>query len=189
MAYDAATGTVVLFGGYTYNGHPLGDTWIWDGTTWTLQTPAVHPTARSGAPMAYIFVPEAKFVDSYVVLVARCADQFRRTVQTPRRSEHEAEAGACGPGSQSREVLSFTGGDVADDPLRGLAGRPGCELTFSDAFTGRAEAGRLVVEVRGEEGGANSPPPGRGKQLGHCVHERALMVVVIVDHADLIVEG
>ena len=27
MAYDAATGTMVLFGGYHRD--PLGDTWVW----------------------------------------------------------------------------------------------------------------------------------------------------------------
>jgi hypothetical protein len=41
MAYDAATGTVVLFGGDNRHG-VLGDTWTWDGTTWTRQ----HPAAR-----------------------------------------------------------------------------------------------------------------------------------------------
>ena len=39
MAYDAATGTVVLlsdqFGG--------GGTWTWDGSTWTQQHPVTSP--------------------------------------------------------------------------------------------------------------------------------------------------
>jgi hypothetical protein len=51
MAYDAATGTVVLFGGY--NGQRLGQTWTWDGTTWTQQHPAARPPARFLASMAY----------------------------------------------------------------------------------------------------------------------------------------
>ena len=55
MAYDAATGTVVLFGGYVYNGqfHTLGDTWTWDGSTWTRQSPGASPPTRWGAAMAY----------------------------------------------------------------------------------------------------------------------------------------
>jgi hypothetical protein len=58
MAYDAATGTVVLFGGnlsiYEGSGSvPIGDTWTWNGTTWTKHAPAVHPSARSLAAMAY----------------------------------------------------------------------------------------------------------------------------------------
>ena len=40
MAYDAATGQVVLFGGYsvdpnTYDPISYGDTWVWNGSTWT----------------------------------------------------------------------------------------------------------------------------------------------------------
>jgi hypothetical protein len=57
MDYDAATGTVVLFGGAPrpVTGHPpdADQTWAWDGTTWTKQAPAVHPSARAGASMAY----------------------------------------------------------------------------------------------------------------------------------------
>ena len=51
MAYDAANGTVVLFGGY--NGGQLGDTWTWNGSTWTQQSPAHSPAARSSSVMAY----------------------------------------------------------------------------------------------------------------------------------------
>ena len=51
MAYDAATGTVVLFGG---NGRGVFDgTWTWDGSTWTKQAPATHPPVRSDGSMAY----------------------------------------------------------------------------------------------------------------------------------------
>jgi hypothetical protein len=52
MAYDAATGTIVLFGGLGSHGL-LSDTWTWDGSTWTKQAPAAHPAGRSGASMAY----------------------------------------------------------------------------------------------------------------------------------------
>ena len=51
MAYDAATGTVVLWD----SGHHGGDheTWTWDGSTWTQQHPATHPLVANGAAMAY----------------------------------------------------------------------------------------------------------------------------------------
>lgn len=52
MAYDAATGTAVLFGG-DQSGSGSVDTWTWNGTTWTRQAPAVHPSARDFAAMAY----------------------------------------------------------------------------------------------------------------------------------------
>ncbi len=51
MAYDPATGDMVLFGGY--NAGYLADTWTWNGTTWTKLSPATSPTARYGAAMAY----------------------------------------------------------------------------------------------------------------------------------------
>jgi hypothetical protein len=51
-AYDAATGTVVLFGGAT-SGGLRADTWTWDGTTWTKQAPAASPSARCCTAMAY----------------------------------------------------------------------------------------------------------------------------------------
>jgi hypothetical protein len=57
FAYDGATKTVVLFGGGSEPGGAgaLGDTWTWDGvaTTWTQQSPATSPPARSGCAAAY----------------------------------------------------------------------------------------------------------------------------------------
>ncbi|MBI5526160.1 MAG: hypothetical protein HY897_07480 [Deltaproteobacteria bacterium] len=56
LAYDAARGKVVLFGGYT--GNPSGETWEWDGTNWVRKIPADpegdgNPSARYGHAMAY----------------------------------------------------------------------------------------------------------------------------------------
>jgi len=58
MAFDEAAGNIVLFGGNTTRtlGGPttmLGDTWTWDGTTWTQQFPSVSPPARTWVSMAY----------------------------------------------------------------------------------------------------------------------------------------
>ena len=47
MAYDAATGTVVLFGGRASDGLVFNDTWVWDGATWTKQFPE-DESARPG---------------------------------------------------------------------------------------------------------------------------------------------
>jgi len=52
MAYDAATGTVVMFGGVN-KGKYLGDTWTWNGSAWAKRAPAKAPSARQGAAMAY----------------------------------------------------------------------------------------------------------------------------------------
>ena len=51
MAYDAARGQVVLFGGY--GGGFRNDTWVWDGTTWAQKSPATSPSSRYGHAMAY----------------------------------------------------------------------------------------------------------------------------------------
>ena len=52
MAYDAAGGNVVLFGG-SNDGPSNNDTWVWDGRNWTQKSPANRPAPRSFAAMAY----------------------------------------------------------------------------------------------------------------------------------------
>ena len=54
MAYDAALGQLVLFGGYEPSlGSSGSDTWLWNGTTWTQANPGTSPPARIEAAMAY----------------------------------------------------------------------------------------------------------------------------------------
>lgn len=55
MAFDAARGVTVLFGGVTRSGPTgaLGDTWTWNGTTWTNVTPASGPCPREYHSMTY----------------------------------------------------------------------------------------------------------------------------------------
>lgn len=53
MAYDSATGVTVLFGGQVTgdgaaDNRAAGDTWAWDGTTWT-QIADTGPSPRGGA--------------------------------------------------------------------------------------------------------------------------------------------
>ncbi|MFH2009213.1 MAG: kelch repeat-containing protein [bacterium] len=52
MAYDAAQGAVVLFGG-SYGGAFYDQTWEYDGATWTLASSAVRPTARQLHGLVY----------------------------------------------------------------------------------------------------------------------------------------
>ncbi len=53
MAFDAARGQVVLFGGWGPVNSVRNDTWVWDGTNWTQKSPANSPTARIYHAMAY----------------------------------------------------------------------------------------------------------------------------------------
>ncbi|MGH9044376.1 MAG: cell wall-binding repeat-containing protein [Acidimicrobiales bacterium] len=53
MAYDPATGNIVLVG-FGSNNDPNNDaTWTWNGTTWTQLNPPASPPERFGASMAY----------------------------------------------------------------------------------------------------------------------------------------
>ena len=51
MAYDAARGLSILFGGNSGNNY-LGETWEWNGTTWA-QRDLSGPSARYFHAMAY----------------------------------------------------------------------------------------------------------------------------------------
>jgi hypothetical protein len=60
LAYDRANQTVVMFGGGEWQavvphsgGAALGDTWVWNGTTWAQSFPTTSPTPRSYFSMAY----------------------------------------------------------------------------------------------------------------------------------------
>lgn len=45
LAFDEARGVLVLYGGFRLCAGQLGDTWEFDGTTWTNRTPAPGPPA------------------------------------------------------------------------------------------------------------------------------------------------
>ncbi|MBL0161551.1 MAG: hypothetical protein IPP47_31440 [Bryobacterales bacterium] len=51
LAYDAARGQMVLFGGF--GGVALNDTWVWSGTAWVAKSPANSPSKRSDPAMVY----------------------------------------------------------------------------------------------------------------------------------------
>ena len=60
MTYSESTGQIVLFGGTTgpcaIGGScpgPFGDTWVFDGGTWTKKTPTYSPSPRSAMASAY----------------------------------------------------------------------------------------------------------------------------------------
>jgi len=54
MTFDAATGRVVLFGGYVFSRDQFAaDTWTWDGSVWAQQHPAHAPSARCCMVMTY----------------------------------------------------------------------------------------------------------------------------------------
>src|SRR6266542_2683706 len=52
MAFDEQAGVAVLFGGINPNDSPLGDTWLFDGTSWK-KVNGTDPPARRYAAVAY----------------------------------------------------------------------------------------------------------------------------------------
>ena len=53
MAFDAARGVTLLFGGIGADGSNLADTWSWDGSAWTQIPTPTTPPARAFAGMTY----------------------------------------------------------------------------------------------------------------------------------------
>ncbi len=53
LAWDAARGQAVLFGGWDAGGLRPAETWEWDGQDWRQRRPAQSPPARASAAMAY----------------------------------------------------------------------------------------------------------------------------------------
>lgn len=57
LSHDVARGVTVLFGGFgSASSFPiplLADTWEWNGAVWAARTPALSPTPRAGAALAY----------------------------------------------------------------------------------------------------------------------------------------
>jgi len=56
MSYDSGRDVVTMFGGLDTGAFPgsiTNDTWEWNGTDWSLQSPATSPSARFGPAMAF----------------------------------------------------------------------------------------------------------------------------------------
>jgi hypothetical protein len=53
LAYDAARGVTVLFGGQNSSWALVADTWEWDGVVWTQRSTATAPSPRAVHAMAY----------------------------------------------------------------------------------------------------------------------------------------
>jgi hypothetical protein len=55
MAYDSKSGSVILFGGRSPDLSYLGDTWAFDGVSWTRLSPKTSPSARQNHLMATVW--------------------------------------------------------------------------------------------------------------------------------------
>jgi hypothetical protein len=124
MAYDAAMSNVVIFGGGNDNpsvNESLDDTWMWDGTNWTQQSPNTSPALRTGPAMAYDTAhAEAVLFGGYDVLAGFWDDTW--TLQ-------------MGPANQALTPLtSPVGIDAANVCPNGEAAPAPCSQTVTVSY-------------------------------------------------------
>jgi hypothetical protein len=87
MAYDAARGEVVMFGGRNFSG-PYGETWTWDGTDWTQQLAgSIKLTLRSGGPGTVVQVLGWGFAAHEIVELSFPDSTHGRAFLTRMRSD------------------------------------------------------------------------------------------------------
>ena len=124
MAHDPATGNMVLFGG-AGSGGDLSDTWTWDGTTWTQQSPATRPAAREEATMA--FDPAT----GNMVLFGGLGGGYLSDTWTWDGTDWTQQSPATSPPARNRAMMAF-------DPATGnmvLFGGVGSSGRLSDTWT------------------------------------------------------
>jgi uncharacterized protein (TIGR03437 family) len=111
MAYDSGHGKVVLFGGAgsTMVDLNLGDTWVWDGSTWTQESPMTSPPAENSHAMAY------DSLHGQVVLFGRDGlwlwDGSNWTQPSPKTSPGPRFGCAMAYDSKRMQVVLFGGQD------------------------------------------------------------------------------
>src|SRR5579871_358882 len=107
LAYDAADGYLLLFGGLTLNAPyystevALSDTWEFVNGSWSELSPASHPSARSGADMVY------DAADGYVLLFGGFS---------PGASAADSDTWTFGHGIWSNITTAVTGAPVDPSP-------------------------------------------------------------------------
>ena len=130
MTYDQAAGVVVLFGGYSCcsaGTGTKGDTWTWDGSTWSQQITPVSPPARlyvTGAPdpstgQPVIFGGINNLGDTWSFTLTGVNAFF--SADTPTISSIQSVPEANLPvGSTERAAPSNGSGNAASAPLHSI---------------------------------------------------------------------
>lgn len=112
MAYDAARGEIVLFGGYDGDFNALDDTWVFDGSSWEEATPQRRPPARVESAMAFDPAEERITVYGGENEVDAVATVYQDTWMWDGVDWEEVTFPGATPGERSRHA-------VAQAPVRG----------------------------------------------------------------------
>ena len=119
MAYDSGQSKVVLFGGAgsTVMDLNLGDTWVWDGSTWAQESPITSPPAENSHAMAY------DSLHGQVVLFGRQGtwlwDGSSWTQPSPKTSPGPRFGCAMAYDSKRMQVVLFGGQDAITNQYLG----------------------------------------------------------------------
>ena len=188
MAFDSSSGLAVMFGGSSSaiaSGAPgyLGDTWTWNGDSWSaLQAPSPSASAAGANGAAATTVPTPRFAAAAaadptaggVVLFGGAGPEGvlsdtwvwngRAWSQTPASGNPDARAGAgCAYDSAAGQLLMF-GGAVAPTGRSGGAGGPGGTYGAAIGAAGRVLGSTSVLTAGGPVGlgGSSSSLPAGG---------------------------
>jgi hypothetical protein len=115
MAFDSARRRVVLFGGRDSSYSPLGDTWEFDGSSWTQVHPTTLPRPRRAACMAYD-------AGRGTVVLFGGADSGGSRMDTWLWDGHDWTAGPTGPSARRSCAMAY---DYARDALVMFGGATG----------------------------------------------------------------
>jgi len=171
MAYDSVRGQVVLFGGNGLQNiqgpccTTLNDTWVWDGSNWTQESPKTSPPVRSEFAMAFdaaqsrvvmfggqgavgVYV-EGDLNDTWLW------DGSNWTQASPQTSPPVRDLHAMAHDSTHQQIVLFAG-ELSFGPGRGLLNDT---WTWSGALLPTGPSIRGVVSAS-EFGGFPSVAPG-----------------------------
>jgi hypothetical protein len=126
MAFDAARGELVMFGGQLLPSPANADTWVWNGTNWTQRSPAASPGARQYHAMCYDAGRQRVVVYSGQLGTALLNDiwEWDGTTWTHPLPAGLATGAATGPSSSTTARASCCSA-AARAPLRATTPGPG----------------------------------------------------------------
>lgn len=169
MAFDAAREQAVLFGGLV-GSTASNETWLWDGESWTLATPANAPSPRFTHAMVYDSAREV------VVLYGGLEAQFSPTplndtrewdgtdwtqIEVPNTPPARTPHHNLAYDPTTQQVLLFGGGTQPSQPIFGdLWSYDGTTWTMEDAGSGPVD--RIAACVDWMEGASGLVVAGGG---------------------------